>query len=86
MVFTADKGLAMVVLDKEDHTLKAQSLLADDTTHKTITRDPTNKLKNHFPNPLGTLKTKDLVTTYTEKCTPPVQLPLNFMAFPKYIM
>ena len=34
VVLTADKGVAMVVMDREDYTDKAQSLHADTTTHK----------------------------------------------------
>ena len=44
MVLTAYKGVAMVVMDREDYMDKAQSLLADTTTYKTITKDPTNKI------------------------------------------
>ena len=43
MVLTADKGIAMVVMDKEDYRDKALSLLAD---YNVITKDPTTKLKN----------------------------------------
>ena len=86
MVLTADKGVAMVVMEREDYMDKAQSLLADNTTYKTITKDPTNKLKNKISLTLRDIKNKeDLVTTITEMCIPPVQLPQNFMTFPKYI-
>ena len=45
MVLTVDKGMAMVVMNREDYTDKALSLLADPNTYKTITKDPTTKLK-----------------------------------------
>ena len=40
----ADKGVALVVMDKQDYISKAEALLAT-PAYKTITRDPTNKLK-----------------------------------------
>ena len=84
VVLMADKGVALVVMDQEDYMDKAHSLLADTNTYKTITKDPTNKLKINFPKHIGTSKMKeDLMTTATEMCIPPVQLPLSFMAFTK---
>ena len=70
LVLTADKEMAMVVMDREDYADKAQSLLADTNTYKTITKDPTNKLKVNFLTHSGTSKTKeDLGIIATEKCT-----------------
>ena len=46
---------------------------------------PTNS-KINFPKYSGTSKTgMDSMTSFTGKCTPPVQLCLNCMAYPKYI-
>ena len=57
MVLTGDKGVAMVVMDRKDkYTDKAQLLLADTTTYKTITKDPTNKLKNKLFQTLRDIK------------------------------
>ena len=82
MVIRADKGVAMVVMDMEDYAENAQSLLADTTIYKTITKEPTNKLKINFPT-LRDIKTKKgLVTTITEKFTPPVWFP-KFHDLPK---
>ena len=44
MVSMADKGVAMVVLDRKDYQEKVEGLLAS-TAYKTILTDPTNKLK-----------------------------------------
>ena len=55
VVLIAEKGMAMVVMDREDYMTKAQSLLAD-TTYKTITRDPANKLKNKLSQTLRDIK------------------------------
>ena len=43
----------MVIMGKRDYTKKALSLLADSNTYKTISKDPTNKLKNKL---IGILK------------------------------
>ena len=50
MVVTADKGVAMVVIDSEDYMDTAHSILADNTTYKTITKDSTQNHKYTSPN------------------------------------
>ena len=45
VVLTADKGVAMVVMDKEDYIKKAESLLAQ-PAYRTIDRDLTSKIKS----------------------------------------
>ena len=44
IIITADKGVAMMILDKKDYIEKAHNLLAQ-PAYRTIERDPTNKLK-----------------------------------------
>ena len=44
MVLTADKGVAMVVLDKEEYQQKAENLLGQ-SVYNTIERNPTDKIK-----------------------------------------
>ena len=53
VVLIADKGVAMVIMDKNNYTDKALSLLADSNTYRAITKDPINKLKNKI---IGVLK------------------------------
>ena len=53
VVLTVDKGVAMVLIDKKDYTDKALCLLGDSSTYRTISKDPTNKLKNKL---IGILK------------------------------
>ena len=53
VVLTADKGVAMVIMDKKEYTDKAIGLLSDTNTYRTISKDPTNKLKNKI---IGILK------------------------------
>ena len=44
VVVTADKAVAMVVIDKENYIKKAESLLVQ-LAYRTIDRDPTSKIK-----------------------------------------
>ena len=60
IVLTADKGVAMVVMDRQDYINKAKHLL-NQNTYKTITKDPTNTIKNKLINILKTIKTKSRV-------------------------
>ena len=45
VILTADKGVAIVILDKEDYIRKARSLLEDQGTYRSLKSDPTNKMK-----------------------------------------
>ena len=56
-VLTADKGVAMVVMDRQDYINKANHLL-NQSTYKVITKDPTNTIKNKLINILKGIKTK----------------------------
>ena len=56
MVLTADKGVALVVIDRTDYIRKAKELLQDTSTYRTIKGDPTNKLKNRLINILKKIK------------------------------
>ena len=44
VILTADKGVAMVVMDREEYVSKVQELLAQ-PAYRSIPRDPTNKIK-----------------------------------------
>ena len=50
MVLTADKGVALVVMDRSDYIKKAKELLEDINTYRTIQIDPTSRLKNKLVN------------------------------------
>ena len=56
VVLTADKGVAMVVIDLQDYTNKAQALLQDTNTYKILSRDPTIRLKNKLTQTLKDIK------------------------------
>ena len=55
VILTADKGVAMVVLDKEDYINKAKELL-NTPAYKEIPKDPTNKLKAQLITKLRRIK------------------------------
>ena len=57
IVLTADKGVAMVIMDRQDYINKANQLLNQDT-YKVITKDPTNTIKNKLINILKSIKTE----------------------------
>ena len=58
MVLTADKGVALVVMDRQEYIKKARAHLEDTSTHRPIPTDPTTKLKNILINILKKMKTK----------------------------
>ena len=57
IVLTADKGVAMVIMDRQDYINKANSLL-NQNTYRSIPRDPTNIIKNKLISVLKGLKIK----------------------------
>ena len=69
VVLTADKGVAMAVLDREDYTDKAQLFLADTNTYNPITKDLTNS-KTNLPKQSGTLKTREDSVTHLQESVP----------------
>ena len=56
MVLTTDKDVALVIMDRSDYIRKANELLDDTSTYRTIQSDPTNKLKNKLINILRKIK------------------------------
>ena len=56
VILTADKGVALVLMDRPDYIKKAQELLEDNKIYKEISTDPTNKLKNKLVNILKKIK------------------------------
>ena len=84
MVLTADKGVAMVVMDKErEYMDKVEGLLAQ-LAYRTITSDPTNKLKAKLIQNLKRIKRVTNMeegmyrTMYPTSCTA-----LKFYGLPK---
>ena len=75
IVLTADKGVAMVVLDKDKYIDKVNNLLAQ-PAYRTIDRDPTNKLKAQLILKIRGIKRKTNMnegiykSMYPTGCTP----------------
>ena len=83
IVLTADKRVAMVVMDRQDYITKANQLL-NQNTYKVITKDPINTIKNKLINILKNIKTKSGLGTNTYKSMYPTGcVPPKFYGLPK---
>ena len=56
MVLTADMGVAMVIMEKQDYTNKGQALLQDTKTCKVLSKDPMSRLKTKLIQTLKDIK------------------------------
>ena len=65
-ILTTDKGVSMVVLDKEDYIKKLEDLLKQNT-YRELAADPTNKYKNKLINLLKTIKSEGGMNNNTYK-------------------
>ena len=59
IVLTADKGVAMVIMDRQDYINKANNLL-NQPIYRAIPWNPTNTIKNKLINILKGLKIKQV--------------------------
>ena len=57
IILTADKGVSLMVIDKEDYVKKAGELL-NQPSYRTISNDPTTKYRNKLINLLKSIKTE----------------------------
>ena len=64
MVLTADKGMSMVVMDKEEYIQKSEELLQQ-PTYKILTTDPTIKHKNELISLLKSIKAENGIKEVT---------------------
>ena len=84
LILTADKGVAMVVMDKEDYNNKAQELLAQ-PAYTSIPRDPTNKIKAQLITKLRKIKKETNLDEGTYKAMYPTGcVPPKFYGLPKF--
>ena len=67
LVLTADKGVALVVIDKKDYIQKMNQLLEDKNTYRLLKMDPTNKQKNRLINILRRIQSEGRLEEYTYK-------------------
>ena len=84
MVLTADKVVALVVIDKIDYIKRAKELLQDTSTYRTIQGDPTNRLKNKLINILKKIKAETGMQENTyRRMYPTGASPPKFYGLPK---
>ena len=84
MVLTADKGVALVVIDTVDYIRKAKDILEDTNTYRVIHTDPTSRLKNKLINILRRIKTATgIQDNIYKKMYPTGASPPKFYGLPK---
>ena len=66
MVLTADKGVSMVVMDREEYISKSEEMLHT-PTYQILKTDPTNKIKNKLISLLKTIKAEGGISETTYK-------------------
>ena len=66
VIMKVDKGVSMVVMDRDDYNSKAEELLHQQT-YRPIPSDPTNKLKNRLITLLKKIKTEGGLNEATYK-------------------
>ena len=84
VILTADKGVALVIMDKPDYNTEAQELLNDKKTYKEISTDPTNKLKTKCISLLKKIKAEvGIKEQLYKKMYPTGAVAHNFYGLPK---
>ena len=83
IILTADKGMAMVIMDRQDYISKANNLLSQNT-YRSIQWDPTNTLKNKLINIFKRVKGQTGLSNQTYKAMYPTGcVPPKFYGLPK---
>ena len=84
IILTADKEVAMVVMDRQDYVNKAKELLGDQHTYRPISKDPTSKLNNELIQIFKDCKSYGQVNQATYKrLYPTCTIPAKFYGLPK---
>ena len=71
MVLTVDKGVSMVVMDREDYNTKSEELLQT-STYQMLSTDPTNRHKNKLISLLKSIKAEGGISEKTYKKLYPI--------------
>ena len=83
IVLTADKGVAMVIMDRQDYINKANRLL-NQNTYRSIPRDSTKTIKNKLISILKRVKNQTGLDSITYKSMYPTGcVPSSSMASPR---
>ena len=81
IVLTADKGLAMVIMDRQDYISKVNTLLSQNT-YGSIPWDPADTIKNKLINILKRVKSQTGLSNQTYKAMYPTGcIPSSSMAY-----
>ena len=67
VILTADKGVSMVVMDRQNYLNRVQKLLGDKDVYRPIPTDPTSRLKNKLIHTLRNIKTTGRLSDYLYK-------------------
>ena len=83
IILTADKGVPMVTMDRQDYINKANRLL-NQNTYRSIPRDPINTIKNKLISILKRVKNQTGLDSITYKSMYPTGcVPPSSMASPR---
>ena len=83
IVLTADKGVEMVIMDRQEYISKANNLLSQNT-YRSIQWDPINTIKNKLINILKRVKSQTGLNNQTYKAMYPTGcVPPKFYGLPK---
>ena len=83
IVLTADKGIAMVIMDRQDYINKANSLLIQNS-YRALPQDPTNTIKNKLISIFKRVKNQTGLNSLTYKSMYPTGcVPPSFIASPR---
>ena len=84
VVLTADKGVAMVIMDKQEYTNKVNTLLQDTKMCTVLNKDPTTSLKNKLITTLRSIKQTEALSIIKYKHLYPTSaVPSKFYGLPK---
>ena len=84
VILTADKGVAIVIMDKEEYNEKAKALLEDQGTYKALKTDPTYRMKTKLISMLKKIKSEGGINdTQYKKMFPIGAVPPKIYGLPK---
>ncbi|XP_013388913.1 uncharacterized protein LOC106157722 [Lingula anatina] len=84
IIIPADKGKAVVTMDRNEYEEKCNNLLKDETTYKQLAKDPTQKLKARLINKLKNIRKENRIDDATyQKIYPTAEVTPRFYATPK---
>ena len=84
VILTVDKGVAIVIMDKEEYQEKAKAVLEDQGTYKALKTDPTSRIKSKMINLLKKIKSEGGIDDILyKKLYPTGAVPPKFYGLPK---